>query len=137
MCLRPWIQAKSFKIRIREKSTKHEKNEISALLSMITFYLDGFFNMYSFFIFYRLFYLFTFQMLSAFPVSPPQTSYSLSLSSRCFYEGARPPTHPFLFKHPSIPLHWVHKLPQDQGAPLPLMPDEVILCYWNHGPLHV
>ena len=46
------------------------------------------------------------------------------LSSPCFSEGAHPPTHP-LPPHPStIPLHWGIKSPQDQGPPLPLMPDK-------------
>ena len=41
---------------------------------------------------------------------------------------------------PSIPLCWLFELPQEQGAPLPLMPDKAILCYissWSHGFLHV
>jgi hypothetical protein len=43
---------------------------------------------------------------------------------------------PLLPQHPSIPLHWVIEPPQDQGAPLPLMPYKAILCYissWSHG----
>ena len=58
----------------------------------------------------------------------------------CLYEGAPPPTHPLLPHCSSIPLHWGIKPPQDQGAPLPLMPDKVILCYicsWSHGSFHV
>ena len=37
-------------------------------------------------------------------------------------------------------LCWVIKLSQDQGPPLPLMPDNTILCYicsWSHGSLRV
>jgi hypothetical protein len=50
------------------------------------------------------------------------------------------PAHPLLPQGPSIPLPWIIELPQDQGAPLPVMPDKVILCYicsWSHGSLHV
>ena len=56
------------------------------------------------------------------------------------YEGAPPPTHPFLLHCSSIPLCWGTKPPQDQGPPLPLMSDKAILCYiyvWSHGSLHV
>ena len=72
--------------------------------------------------FYWLFYLFTFQMLSPFLVSPPQTPYPIPLAP-CLYEGASLPTHPLLPYHPSIPLHWGIKSPQDQGPHLLLMPD--------------
>ena len=47
------------------------------------------------------------------------------------------PTHPLL---PSISLCWSIKPPQDQGPPLPLMPDKAILCYiccWSHGSFHM
>ena len=73
-------------------------------------------------------------MLSPFPVSPPQTLYPLP--SPCLYKGAPPPTHPLLPQCSSIPLCWVIEPPQDQGAPLPLMPDKAIFCYissWSHG----
>jgi hypothetical protein len=42
--------------------------------------------------------------------------------------------------YPGIPLYWIIKPPQDQGPPLPLMPDKAIICYlhgWSHGFLHV
>ena len=42
------------------------------------------------------------------------------------YEGAPPPTHPFLPHCSSIPLCWGTKPPQDQGPPLPLMSDKAI-----------
>ena len=64
-----------------------------------------------------LFYLFTFQMLSPFPVS------------------LLPSPHP----NP-IPLRWGIMPPQDKGPPLPLMSDKAILCYiciWSPGSLHV
>jgi len=56
-----------------------------------------------------------------------------------FYEGAPLPTHPFLPHCPSIPLPWGIEPSQDQGPPLPLMPDNAILCYlcWKHGSLHM
>jgi hypothetical protein len=42
-------------------------------------------------IFYWIFYLFTFLMLSLFLVSPLETLYSIS--PPCFYDSAPPPTH--------------------------------------------
>ena len=60
-------------------------------------------------------------MLSPFKVSP----------SPCLYVSAHPP---------GIPVHWGIKPPQDQGPPLPFMPDKGILCYicsWSHRSLHV
>jgi hypothetical protein len=79
-------------------------------------------------------------MLSPFLVSPPQTPYPISPPR--FYEGTPLPTthYPLLPHLPSIPLHWSIEPPQDQGPPLPLMPDKAILCYiciWIHGSLHV
>ena len=47
---------------------------------------------------------------------------------------------PFPPHHSSIPLHWGIKPPQDQGLPLPLMPDKAILssiCSWSHRSHHV
>jgi hypothetical protein len=43
------------------------------------------------------------------------------------YEGVPPPAHPLLPQCSSIPLPW--EPPQNQGAPLPVMPDKAILCY--------
>jgi hypothetical protein len=62
-------------------------------------------------------------MLSPFLVSPLQTL-DLIPPLPCFYEGAPPPTYPLPFHCPSIPLHWGIKPSQDQGPPLPLMPDK-------------
>jgi hypothetical protein len=67
-------------------------------------------------------------MLSAFPVSSPQTPHPI-LPPPCFYEGAPTPTHTLPPQGPSIPLHWDIHPPQDQGPPLPLMPDKALLCY--------
>jgi hypothetical protein len=89
-------------------------------------------------LFYWLFYLFTFQMLSLFQVSlhnPPLTYPSL-----CFYEGAPQLTHPLSAHCPGIPLHWGIEPSGDEGTLFPLMPDKAILCYicdWSHGSLHV
>jgi len=51
------------------------------------------------------------------------------------------PTNPLQPHCPTIPLPWAPtKPPQDQGPPLQLMPDKVILCYicsWSHWSLHV
>ena len=52
-------------------------------------------------------------MLSAFPVSPLQTTYPIPP-----YDGSPLPTYPLLLHCPSIPLHWgIEPL-------LPLMPDK-------------
>jgi hypothetical protein len=70
-------------------------------------------------------YLFKFQMLSAFPVSPLETpSHLLS------------PIHPLTPSCPGIPLHWGIEPSQDQGPLLPLMPNKAIfwyICGWSHG----
>jgi hypothetical protein len=76
-------------------------------------------------------------MLSAFPVSPLQTPYPLPLPLLLW--GWSSPTHPLLPQCPNIPLPWVIEPPQDQGTPLPVMPDKAILCYissWSHGSPH-
>jgi hypothetical protein len=62
-------------------------------------------------------------MLFPFQVFPLQTSYPTP-PLPCFYEGTAPPTHPLPPHHPSIPLHCSIKPSQDQGPPLPLMPDK-------------
>ena len=54
---------------------------------------------------------------------PSQPPFSLPL---CLYEGASPPTHPLPPHHPNTPLDWVIEPPQDQGPPLPLMPDKAL-----------
>jgi hypothetical protein len=85
-----------------------------------------------------LFYIFIFQILSPLPVSLSQTPPHLiplpPASIRVL------PTHLFPHHHSSIPLCWGIKLPQDQGPPIPLMPNKAILCYiciWSNGSLHV
>ena len=95
-------------------------------------------KLFFFFLFNWIFYLFTFQMLSSFLVSSPETPYTCP--SPCLYKGAHPPTHSLPPPCPGIPLHWGMEPSQDQGPPLPLMPDKAILCYicsWSHGFLHV
>jgi hypothetical protein len=57
--------------------------------------------------------------LPSFPSTSP-----LPPPSPCLYEGAPPRTHPLLPQWPSIPLYWVIKPPQVQGAPLPVMADK-------------
>jgi len=72
-----------------------------------------------------------------FPVSPPQTL-PCPPPPLCLYEDSPLSTHqPYCS---SIPLCWSIKPPQDQGPPLPMMPDKAILCYicsWSHGFPHV
>ena len=82
-------------------------------------------------------------MISPFPVTSTPTTHHI-LPSPFPFASIRvllhPPTHPLLPHLSSIPLHWGIKPPQDQGPPLPLMPDKAILCYiciWSHGSLHV
>jgi hypothetical protein len=80
-----------------------------------------------------IFSLFTFQMLSPFPVPPTQTFYS---PFPCFCKSVPRPTHPLPPFRPGIPLHWGIEPSQD----LPLMPNKAILCYicsWSHGSHHV
>ena len=65
---------------------------------------------------------------SQFPLHKP------SFPSFCLYEGAPLPAHPLLPYQPSIPLPW--EPPQNQGAPLSVMPHKAILCdisSWSHG----
>jgi hypothetical protein len=69
-------------------------------------------------LFYWIFYLFTFQMLSPFPVFSPPASIRVL-----------PP--PFLPSHPGIPQHWCIKSSQDQGPLLPLISDKA------HALLHM
>ena len=86
--------------------------------------------------FYWLLSLFTFQMLSPFPVSPPQSPYPLHLP----LWGCSLTCPPILLQCPSIYLPWVIEPPQDQGAPLPVMPAKAIICYissWSYGSPYV
>jgi hypothetical protein len=83
-------------------------------------------------------YLFTFQLLLSFLVSPPKPHLPSLLCFASMKVSTHPSTHP-LPPHPSsIPLCWGIP-PQDQGSSLPLMSDKAILCYiysWSHGSLH-
>jgi hypothetical protein len=89
------------------------------------------------FLFYCLFYLFTFQMWPLYPVSPPQIPYCLPTSP----VSMRLLPHPLSHSHISaLAFTCAGPLTQDQGDPLPQMPDKVILCYicsWSHRSLHV
>lgn len=72
-----------------------------------------------------IFYLFTCQMLSPFPVSPVKTS--IPPLPICLYESNPPPTTPestplLLSFSSKIPICLDNKLPQDQVPPFPLMP---------------
>jgi hypothetical protein len=107
--------------------------------SSVSLFLSSFLS-FSFSFFNWLFYLFTFQMLSPPPGFPSANSLSHPLFP-CLYEGAPPPTYPLLPHHPSIPLlQWGIEPSEDQGPPLPLMPNKVMLDYiwsWSHVCLHV
>ena len=73
-----------------------------------------------FYIFYCSFYLFQMLSPSQFPLQkPPILSPPLPASMRVL---------PYPPQCSSIPLSWVIEPPQEQGAPLPFMPDKAILC---------
>jgi hypothetical protein len=89
-----------------------------------------------------IFYLFTVQMLSSFPIPPSalETSYPIPPPPASMRVYPHLPTHPLLPPCPHIPLHWGIESSQDQGPLLPLMFDKAILCYiycWSHGSLLV
>jgi hypothetical protein len=91
----------------------------------------------SFCIFYWIFYVSTFQILSLswFALQNP-LSHPLSPSMRMIPL----PLHPLPPHCPGIPLHQEIEPSQGQGPLLLVMPDNTILCYicsWNHGSLHV
>jgi hypothetical protein len=52
-----------------------------------------------------IFYLFTFQVLSPFLVSPPQTPYHIPHPPASMRVLPHPPTYPLPSHHPGIPLH--------------------------------
>jgi hypothetical protein len=85
-----------------------------------------------------IFYVFTFQMLSPFLVSPPDSPcFPTSRTSMRVLSLSHTHSHlttlAFLYTGKFEPS-------QDQGPLLPLMLDKAILCYiccWSHGSLHV
>jgi hypothetical protein len=82
-------------------------------------------------IFYWIFSLFTFQILSPFLLHPLHPTLSLLL---WMCSPIHQPTPTFLS------LYWGFKPSQDQGPFLLLMSNKAILCYicsWSHGTLHV
>ena len=88
-----------------------------------------------FILFYWIFYLFTFQMLTGFPISHPEIPYTINLFSSSMRVLPQP-THPLLPPYPGIPLHWSISHSQDLGPLLPLKSNKAILCYsccWNLG----
>ena len=79
-------------------------------------------------------------MIPPFPVTPPQNppSHISLLSPLCLYKDALLLSHPLVTHHSRIPLNWGIKSPLDQGSPLLLISDKVILCYmciWSNGSL--
>jgi hypothetical protein len=67
-------------------------------------------------------------ILPSFPSANPLASEPI-FPPNYFYEGAPSPIPSLLSHQPIISLHWGIEPPQDQGCPLPLMPDKAILCY--------
>ena len=82
--------------------------------------------------FYLLFCLFIFQLLSLFPVYPLKTPIHRPppASTRVF----SPPIYPLLSHCPSIHPYWGIEPPQDQEAPLTLMPDKARYAAGAMGP---
>ena len=81
-------------------------------------------------LFLKLFYLFTSQIFPPYwsplcKTPPPQYSSHHPFASM----KVLPTTHSFLPHPSSIPHFWINKHPQDQVAPLPLIPDIAVLCY--------
>jgi hypothetical protein len=78
-------------------------------------------------------------VLSPFLVSSPRIPYPNPLSPAS--TRVLPHPHPrVLCPIGDILLCWSIKPSQEQGPPLPLLPDNVILCYicsWSHESLHV
>ena len=67
-------------------------------------------------------------MLSLLP-SFHSTSHLSLPPSPSLYDGAPSCAHPHVPQYPSIPISWVIQPPQDQEAPLPVMPDNAVLWY--------
>ena len=103
LCLRAWLQAPTWLTFSLLFYWKYE----------ILFY---------FIISNWIFYLFTFQIISPFPVFPLQTPYPIPLTLLLW--GCSPSIYPLPPYHPSIPLHWDIKPSQDQGTSFPVMPDK-------------
>jgi len=90
------------------------------------------------FFFYWTFSLFAFQMLASLLVFF-LWQLSILFPLPLLLWGCSP-THSLLPPCPGIPLPCGIEPSQDQGSPLPLMPDNTILCYicnWSHRSLHV
>jgi hypothetical protein len=90
-------------------------------LKMLSIFCSDFFNW--------IFYLFTFQMLSAFPVSPQENPYHILPLPNSVRVLHHPPTDPIPPPYPGIPLHWGIEPSQDQWSLLPLISEKTILCY--------
>jgi hypothetical protein len=70
------------------------------------------------------------------PLQPPPQPFLFPL----LLWGCSSTTHPLPSQYPSIPLYRSIQPLQDQGLPLPLMPDKVIffyICIWSPESLHV
>ena len=91
-----------------------------------------------YFLFFLLGILFTFQMLSPFQVSPPETPYPISPPPASMRVLPHPPTNS---SHPAQAFpYWSIEPPQVQGLLLSPMSKEAILCYicdQSHGSLQV
>jgi len=83
--------------------------------SCFDFYFPDNYELWTF-LFYWLFSLFTFQMLSSFTISPPQTP-SLIPHNPCLYEGAPQPTCPISPQCPSIANTGSLSLHRTKGLP--------------------
>jgi hypothetical protein len=88
--------------------------------------------------FFFLLDIFFIYISNVIPFPCPSPKYPIPFSLPLLLWGCsptHPPTHPLLPPHPGIPLHWGIEPSQDQEPLLPLMSDNVILCYicrWSH-----
>jgi len=86
--------------------------------------------------FHLLIILFTFQVLSHFPVSPPWTAYTITLPTATKKVAPHPPPSTSPLFHPTS--LW-YQAPQLQSSPLPVMPDEEFfnfICRRSHALTH-
>jgi hypothetical protein len=90
------------------------------------YFLCKFENRILYFFFNWIFYLFKFQMLFPFPVSPLETPILFPLPLLLWGSSL---TYPLPPPHPDIPLQWSIKPSQDQG---PLLPLRLQSSFWWH-----
>jgi hypothetical protein len=104
-------------------------------LLFVCFYYTDMFSSFKHLLIILFYYITNAVPLSGLPLIYPLIQPSLL----CLKESAPPPTHPPLPDSSSISILWRINPPQDQVAPLPVMPDTAVLCYIcrrSHGTTH-